>query len=77
MKQHLKFKSCHWAALLCFLMISCLTNSLLAATAVAQEQIKGRVIDAEAQKPMPGVTVSVSGTTVRTQTNANGRAQVP
>lgn len=41
--------------------------------ASAKKVIKGQVIANEDGSPMPGVTVKVAGTNIRTQTDANGR----
>lgn len=47
---------------------------LVAAAAIAQERtVTGTVTSAEDGLPLPGVSVSVKGTTVGTQTNGNGQ----
>lgn len=52
----------------CFCILLC---CLMAATTYAQTKITGKVMDEQGQ-PLPGVTVTVKGTQVRTSTDAGG-----
>ena len=54
-----------------FLMFAVMTIGL-AATAVAQGTVKGKVVDAENNEPLIGATVSVNGTTLGTVTDVDG-----
>ncbi len=63
-----------WTLLFCFL---CISGSALAASPVQQEgkqnkvELTGRVVDTTGE-PLPGVTVTLQGTTHRTGTDAEG-----
>lgn len=63
-----------WMLLLCLL---CISGSVLAASSAQQGdkqnkvELTGRVVDSEGE-PLPGVTVTLQGTTHRTGTDAEG-----
>lgn len=57
------------ATLLCLLIVLSSSASLLAGT---RGKIAGRVIDAENSQPLPGVAVTVEGTSLGTSTNIDG-----
>src|SRR5207249_8106686 len=49
----------------------------VAAVSAQQRQITGRVTSAATNEPIPGVTVSVTGTAFAAVTNADGRYAIP
>lgn len=49
-----------------------ITVMLITISAIAQNQLTGKVSDAKDGSPVPGVTVTAKGTKVSTQTNADG-----
>lgn len=59
------YKNCRFALLACMLLLG-------SWTAMGQNKVTGSVTDAQSGAPIPGVTVSVSGSTVATQTDNKG-----
>src|SRR5688572_19845053 len=58
---------------LCF---SLLLLILVAEVAVAQQQLRGRVVAAAGQQPLPGVGIAVRGGSQRTTTDAQGNFSI-
>ncbi len=65
MRKGSMYKKGRWMLLVCALLLG-------SWSAMAQNKVTGRVTDAQSGTPIPGVTVSISGTTIATQTDNNG-----
>lgn len=60
----------------CCLSLLCIMSLMLSLTVQAQQEVSGRVVDYATNQALAGVTVTVQGKTVATQTDANGNYSV-